>query len=102
MAQKNCWEYMNCGEADRCPCVEMKGADGFLGGVNAGRACMFVTGTCCCGKEQWTEKEKIATCSNCAFYKKLKSEFGAWVDPDLYRMYLSKKIYIREFYNHRT
>jgi hypothetical protein len=41
----NCWEVRNCGNLGKCPATAFLDADGFLGGINAGRGCMFVRNT---------------------------------------------------------
>ncbi len=94
----NCWDFMKCGKKDVCPCIKLKKADGYLGGMNAGRACMFVLGTCCCNSWQFTEEEKRKVCGGCKFHERLKEDYGAWVNKDMYEMYTTSKAYFPEFY----
>ena len=86
MGAINCWQFKNCGrEPDGaktdslgvCPAATLVVADGFLGGVNGGRACAYITGTFCGGKIQGTHKDKEKHCGSCDFYKELKKEHGS-------------------------
>lgn len=43
-------------------------------GINAGRACWVVAGTFCQGKVQGAFAQKISTCNDCDFYKKVQTE----------------------------
>lgn len=79
----NCWEYRKCGrepggnkaETDGvCPAAVEKTFDTFNHGVNAGRACWLVAGTFCDNKISGTFAEKIDTCRNCDFYKKIQAD----------------------------
>jgi len=79
----NCWEYNKCGrepggkEADKagvCPAAVEKIFNSFNHGVNAGRACWLVAGTFCDNKISGTFAEKIDTCRNCEFYKKIQGD----------------------------
>ena len=82
----NCWEFMKCGREPGgrlaesegvCPAATFRGADGYLGGTNGGRACAFVAGTFCEELVQGTYREKSKNCWDCAFYRKLRREHGA-------------------------
>jgi predicted type IV restriction endonuclease len=69
----NCWEFIQCAHCELCPAFINVDADGFLGGVNAGRACMYINATTeSCGDGQsfssWEEKIK-QICRSCEFYK---------------------------------
>lgn len=80
----NCWEENQCGrepggkQAERhtpCPVPLFALADGFLGGENGGRACVFVV-------NRLNEEERRQACSQspdfcerCAFHKKLKKKY---------------------------
>ncbi len=90
MYMKNCWEYKKCGREigginvktlGVCPAATFISADGFCGGENGGRACMYITGTFNiatflstnnCGDEENARRAK--NCVKCDFYKQLKKE----------------------------
>ena len=82
MEKLNCWEYKKCGRESGgknahllgvCPASTLSLANGFLEGVNGGRACVYVTGTFCSGTIQCTFKDKEKECLDCDFYKYLRS-----------------------------
>ncbi|MGA7878649.1 MAG: hypothetical protein WCA08_23515, partial [Desulfoferrobacter sp.] len=71
--QVNCWEYKQCGrqpggknvhELGVCPAATDASFDGINCGMNAGRICWAVAGTCCGGKIQGTFAEKRVSCIN--------------------------------------
>ncbi|MBF0465211.1 MAG: hypothetical protein HQK96_01940 [Nitrospirae bacterium] len=69
----NCWEVKKCGCVGECPASFFVDADGFLGGINAGRACVYLKytkGPCVGIYKNIAEKIKIL-CSRCEFYKML-------------------------------
>jgi serine/threonine protein phosphatase PrpC len=79
----NCWEYKKCGrepggnKANKdgvCPAAAEKTFDTFNHGINAGRACWLVAGTYCDDQVSGTFAEKIDTCRNCNFYKKIQAD----------------------------
>ncbi|MCP4176723.1 MAG: hypothetical protein GY756_03070 [bacterium] len=83
MAKINCWEFKKCGrepggknikDLGICPASTCKEADGFCGGINGGRACVYITGTFCNGFKQGTFKDKKHLCKNCEFYEQLRQE----------------------------
>lgn len=73
----NCWEVKKCGHEGRCPASVFLDADGFLGGINAGRGCMFVKDTLL---EIEKHKDKPfgtkirALCSKCEYCKLVATE----------------------------
>ena len=82
---QNCWEFKKCGrepggakvhELGVCPATSFRGADGFLGGANGGRACAYITGTFCAGTIQGTYADKSKHCEQCAFYQGLRLQHG--------------------------
>ncbi len=88
MANQNCWEFKKCqrepggakvNELGVCPAATFIKADGYLGGRNGGRGCMYITGTFCGGNEQGTYRDKTHECTKCDFYKVLRKEHGAEV-----------------------
>jgi hypothetical protein len=85
MRALNCWEFMKCGreaggthvhDKGVCPAASFRGADGFLGGRNGGRACAYITGTFCAGTIQGTHAEKMKLCGACDFYHELREQHG--------------------------
>lgn len=83
MAKQNCWEFKKCGrepgginsdELGVCPAAMDAGADGFCGGKNGGRACVYIVGTLCEDKIQKSYKEKERVCDECEFHILLKKE----------------------------
>lgn len=79
----NCWEYKKCGRepggrnADKdcvCPAAAENAFNTFNNGINAGRSCWLVAGTFCDDEIMGTFAEKIDTCKNCSFYKKVQEE----------------------------
>ena len=57
-----------------CPAATYEKADGFLGGINGGRACVYIAGTFCQGVEQGTFEDKEKDCVQCDFYRKMKED----------------------------
>lgn len=80
----NCWEHKQCGREPGgkkaylgiCPVTTYHDANGFLDGINGGRACMYITGTFCDNTLNGTVHEKGKTCLECDFFKTLKQEHG--------------------------
>ncbi len=89
----NCWEFQGCGVKDDCAAFYSEGADRFLGGVNGGRACMFILGTKCFGSSQEIWDDKINTCSNCGFYKWLQNKFPEDLNYENYKKFLKSKVF---------
>ena len=77
----NCWEFTRCGrerqnELGICPAATETKAHTLNRGKNGGRICWAVTGTYCNGKKQGSYAQKLMTCSECDFRKKVKEEEG--------------------------
>lgn len=79
----NCWEHKLCGrepggenaeKSGICPAAVEKTFDTFNHGINAGRACWLVAGTFCDNTVSGTFAEKIDTCRECGFYKKVQAD----------------------------
>jgi methyl-accepting chemotaxis protein len=96
----NCWEFKKCGretggaktaELGVCPASTFRDADGFQGGINAGRGCVYVTGTFCGGNIQGTHQDKQKGCDKCDFYAQLKSEGGAGLSVSSFQKYVNAK-----------
>lgn len=84
--KKNCWEFTKCGrqpggervgEMGVCPAATYGPANAYLGGINAGRACTYVTGTFCSNTVAGTHRDKAKRCAQCNFYQHLRLEEGA-------------------------
>ena len=85
MARQNCWEFKNCGrepeglkvgELGICPASNSGIYDGLNGGKYAGRLCWMAAGTFCSEKVQATSAEKLYSCQECDFFKKVDKEEG--------------------------
>ncbi len=100
--KQNCWEFKKCGrepggnKADRegvCPAAMEKTFDSFNNGINAGRACWLVAGTFCDDQVSGTFAEKIDTCRNCNFYKKIQAdEHSFCIEEDNINLYAATHI----------
>lgn len=90
MTKINCWEYKKCGKEDTCPAGLFMEADKFLGGMNGGRACAYVSGTFCSGNIQGTHVEKAKNCGKCDFYQLLRKDNGLEMSVLSFSRYLRK------------
>ena len=81
----NCWEFTKCGrqaeganqEAEGlCPTSGEIRLDGIHDGISAGRACWVVAGTFGKCKACCSLVPKFKDCTECDFYKAVKSEEG--------------------------
>ncbi|MCK8058513.1 MULTISPECIES: two-CW domain-containing protein [unclassified Fusibacter] len=105
---KNCWEYCKCGREPGginkdalgvCPATTDELADGYLGGTNGGRACVYITGTYCSGEIQEDYKRKVKNCKMCDFYHSLRHEHD--IAMSAYEFAKYKKARGAELGNHR-
>lgn len=105
MGLLNCWNWTNCGrypggpkakELGVCPAATNKDSDGFLGGRNGGRSCIFITGTLCGGSVQGSFIDKKKKCMNCDYYKALKKEYNFSVSSIKYKEYCEKSDFQKE------
>ncbi len=73
MKKENCWEFFKCGgsstrstlkDSGICPVKTFTDSDGFGGGKNGGRGCLYITGTLCWSEIQGAYKEKKKNVSN--------------------------------------
>ncbi len=85
MKRLNCWEDLKCGrepggekvnELGVCPAASDQEANGINSGRNGGRICWAIAGTLCDGEVQGSNVSKNKVCSECTFYKRVKSEEG--------------------------
>ena len=85
MGKINCWEFMKCGrepggskeiELGICSASVEHSSDGINEGLNGGRACWALSGTCCGGEVQGTFASKIDNCGKCDFYKLVAKDQG--------------------------
>ncbi len=81
----NCWQYLKCGREPGgknaesfgvCPAASDNSFDGINSGINGGRFCWAVAGTCCGGEVQGNFAQKRQTCFDCRFYKLVSLEEG--------------------------
>jgi len=81
--KQNCWEYMKCGRAPNghnvaqfgvCPAATAEPYNGVSGGVNGGRCCWKISGTMCFEILQGDADNKLISCIQCSFFKKVKNE----------------------------
>ena len=86
MDKINCWEFKKCGREPGGNKVEELGVclaavEARAGIINngkcSGRVCWAIVGTLCGGEVLGTFAEKIDTCVECDFYKRVKQEEGA-------------------------
>ncbi len=86
MTKQNCWEFTKCGREPKgkkahefgiCPAAIFDESDGYCGGKNGGRACMYISGTFCSEVIHGTHKEAWKDCGSCGFYRMLKQEHGS-------------------------
>lgn len=97
---QNCWEFKDCGRepgghrsAERgiCPAATFEVADGFLGGINGGRACSFISGTFCCEVVSGTIPDRSKNCAACAFYDDLRYKRGKDFSVSSFLSYVESK-----------
>jgi signal transduction histidine kinase len=81
----NCWEVKKCGrepggaradELGICRAATQTKCNGANRGANGGRVCWLVSGTLCGGEVQGQFAQKLASCSDCDFYKQVHEEEG--------------------------
>ena len=99
-AGTNCWEYLSCGrepggsnadEMGVCPATTFEPADGFLGGKNGGRACVYIVGTFCSQVLKGTQRNKSKPCAICGFYTLLRREHGDEMSHPKFMDYIRKE-----------
>ncbi|HET6514903.1 MAG TPA: hypothetical protein VFG09_07055 [Thermodesulfovibrionales bacterium] len=78
---QNCWEFKRCGREKEngqpvCPAAVEGKAHSVNRGKNGGRICWAVAGTRCDGEVQGEYAQKLMTCLDCDFRKKVKEEEG--------------------------
>ncbi|MFC1475546.1 two-CW domain-containing protein [Candidatus Zixiibacteriota bacterium] len=87
----NCWEFTNCGRepggnrADDlgvCPAAADGRFDGLNDGVNAGRVCWAVAGTCSHDQPQCILADRARPCDTCEFYKYVHSSTEAIAEAE--------------------
>ena len=101
MSHQNCWEFKKCGrqpcgpkieKLGICPVASFSAADGFGGGKNGGRACVYITGTFCSSTVKGTHKEIEKKCPQCDFYHVLKNELREEMTLMSFVKYVKQKI----------
>ncbi|MBF0162916.1 MAG: hypothetical protein HQM01_00205 [Magnetococcales bacterium] len=98
---KNCWEKNKCGrepggskeaKLGTCPVATFEVADGFLGGKNGGRACIFIVGSLA-PADRLNSCASLATHSNrdcfqCAFFDDLKKKYKKTFNLEVFNRYI--------------
>ncbi|MBF0461052.1 MAG: hypothetical protein HQL87_06630 [Magnetococcales bacterium] len=93
----NCWEETQCGRepggkgADKrgpCPVPLFALADGFLGGENGGRACLFIVARLSANERKRACSQTAETCEKCDFRKKLKKTYKKSFTEDLFDKFI--------------
>ena len=106
VSSQNCWEFTKCGKEPgghnvsslgECPASTFEWANGFLGGKNGGRGCTYISGTFCEGQIQGTFEKKEKNCSQCEFYKYLRSEHGSEFSVNRFNGYVTD-MYLMKIY----
>lgn len=98
---KNCWEKNKCGrepggarekKLGTCPVATFTLADGFLGGNNGGRACIFIVGSLSSAdpEERCSAQMNHANrdCFRCAFFNILKKKYKNSFNIDVFNRYI--------------
>lgn len=95
--KENCWEENKCGrepggkkakKRGPCPVPTFSLADGYLGGKNGGRACMFIVGKLNQSDRKMVCDSKLEDCKQCQFYKKLKAKYKKSFTEPLFEKYI--------------
>lgn len=98
---KNCWEKMQCGrepggareaKLGTCPVAEFVMADGFLGGKNGGRACIFIVGSLAPAERANTCTHLVnharRECFQCDFFRALKRKYKRSLNLEIFNRYI--------------
>jgi uncharacterized protein YunC (DUF1805 family) len=94
----NCWEFKKCGREPggknahlgECPAATFTLADGFCGGKNGGRGCVYITGTYCDHNIQGAHRDKEKSCQICEFYNIVRSESGDQMNIYFFDKYIKE------------
>ncbi|MBF0341224.1 MAG: hypothetical protein HQL95_09735 [Magnetococcales bacterium] len=98
---KNCWEKNQCGrepggskegKLGTCPVATFALADGFLGGKNGGRACIFIVGSLA-PAGRFNTCESLANrsdrdCFQCAFFNTMKKKYKKVFNLEVFNRYI--------------
>ncbi|MBF0296458.1 MAG: hypothetical protein HQL96_14815 [Magnetococcales bacterium] len=91
---KNCWEKNKCGrepggakekKLGTCPVATYALADGFLGGVNGGRACVFIVGSL---SPDSTHQCEAKDCFRCDFFNTLRKKYKNSLNIEVFNRYI--------------
>lgn len=98
---KNCWEKNKCGrepggarekKLGTCPVATFALADGFLGGKNGGRACIFIVGSLAPRDHEAScpalENRALPDCFRCAFFNALKKKYKNSLNLEVFNRYI--------------
>ncbi|MBF0126808.1 MAG: hypothetical protein HQM02_06305 [Magnetococcales bacterium] len=91
---KNCWEKNKCGREPGgakekklgiCPVATYILADGFLGGENGGRACVFIVGSLSPNQESQCATRN---CFQCEFFNSLRKKYKNSLNIEVFNRYI--------------
>lgn len=98
---KNCWEKNKCGrepggikeaKLGTCPVATFSLADGFLGGKNGGRACIFIVGSLASPEFENScesiQNRTTADCFRCTFFNTLKKKYKKTFNLEVFNRYI--------------
>ncbi len=83
--KEQCWAFMGCGREPGghraaalgvCPACTAVGHHGRNGGLNGGRACWRVAGTCCGAGVRGTWAQRLMNCVRCDFFLEVREDEG--------------------------
>lgn len=95
ITMKNCWEKNKCGrepggakekKLGTCPVAVHALADGFLGGRNGGRACIFIVGSL--SPNQPEGQCATRDCFHCEFFNTLRKKYKNSLNIDVFNRYI--------------
>ncbi|MBF0427494.1 MAG: hypothetical protein HQL94_01115 [Magnetococcales bacterium] len=102
---KNCWEENKCGrepggskekKLGTCPVAVHALADGFLGGKNGGRACIFIVGSLASQALANTcesiANNSVRDCFKCHFFEIMKKKYKKTYNLDVYNRYIQNSM----------
>lgn len=98
---KNCWEKNQCGREPgginearlgTCPVAVYQLADGFLGGKNGGRACIFIVGALASPEMKSTcaaiQQNESTDCFQCHFFHALNKKYKKAFNIEIFNRYI--------------
>ncbi len=78
MNKQNCWDFKRCGRGpagkNDCAAAKDRVFNGIHGGLNAGRACWVVAGSCGIGAASGTFAKQLKDCLRCDFFALVRKD----------------------------